>query len=394
MLQEWLDRIARREPELRVFAWLDADAVRRAAAQAPAGPLRGRPVGVKDIIDTRGIPTEYGSPLFAGRVPDRSATVVERVIAAGGVLIGKTVTAELAYYTPGPTRNPWDPTRTPGGSSMGSAAGIAAGMFPLALGTQTNGSIIRPAAFCGVVGYKPSFGVVPRDGVMTFSQTLDQVGVFAASVADAALLAGVIANRTLDARPRRPRRLALAQTSEWSECEPAMRERFLADVAALAAAGAEVEAPPLPEGFEAGLGPHRVIMAVEAYRNLGPAVERSPDLVSRRLRDLLEEGSRTPEAEYREALRERERLIAALQDWAAPYDAVLSPPALGEAPPAGTTGDPRLCTRWTLTGAPAITVPTGRGPHGLPLGLQLSGAPATDARVLAAAAWASEVLTG
>ncbi|HKF18965.1 MAG TPA: amidase, partial [Candidatus Dormibacteraeota bacterium] len=162
----WAATIAEREPEVKAFAWLDLERAKRLAASAPPGPLRGRWVGIKDVIDTAGIPTERGSALFAGRVPERSATVVERIEAAGGVVAGKTVTAELASFTPGPTTNPWNPARTPGGSSMGSAAAVAARMLPLATGTQTAGSVIRPAAFCGVVGFKPSVGLIPREGVM------------------------------------------------------------------------------------------------------------------------------------------------------------------------------------------------------------------------------------
>src|SRR5499427_41080 len=189
----WAAAIRKREAAVRAFAWLDLERAQRSTAVAPPGLLRGWWVGIKDVIDTAGIPTERGSALFRGRVPNRSATVVSRIEAAGGVVAAKTVTAELASFTPGPTTNPWDPTRTPGGSSMGSAAAVAAGMLPLATGTQTAGSIIRPAAFCGVVGFKPSVGLIPREGVMILSETLDQLGGFAATVADAAELCSVMA---------------------------------------------------------------------------------------------------------------------------------------------------------------------------------------------------------
>ncbi len=383
MLEQALARIAEREPEVQAFAWLDVERARRLARTAPPGPLHGVPVGVKDIIDTAGIPTENGSPLYRGRVPARSATVVDRLEQAGAVVVGKTVTAELAYFTPGPTRNPWDPTHTPGGSSSGSAAAVAAGMCALAIGTQTNGSVIRPAAFCGVVGFKPTAGLIPRDGIMSFSPTLDQVGGFAASVAEAATLCSVLA--AADLRPEvleRPR-LAVAMTSEWSECQPAARERLETAVAELG----PVARPPLPRGFEEAIGVHRTIMAVEAQRGLGPEVERAPELVSRRLRDLVEEGAGISGAEYQAALAERAALLERFAEWAAGYDAILTLPTLGEAPPLETTGDPRLCTRWTLVGAPAISLPAGRGPAGLPLGLQLAAQPGADRRLLGAAAW-------
>src|SRR5215831_16506730 len=203
----WTAAIREREAVVRAFAWLDLERARRSTAAAPPGPLQGQWVGIKDVIDTAGIPTERGSALFRGRVPDRSATAVTRIEAAGGVVVGKTVTAELASSTPGPTTNPWDRSRTPGGSSMGSAAAVAAGMLPLATGTQTAGSIIRPAAFCGVVGFKPSAGTIPRDGVMILSETLDQLGGFAATVAEAAELCSVMAAADLSParEPVRPR---------------------------------------------------------------------------------------------------------------------------------------------------------------------------------------------
>jgi Asp-tRNA(Asn)/Glu-tRNA(Gln) amidotransferase A subunit family amidase len=392
VIEERLRKIEELETRVHAFAWLDVERAREAAAEGREGALSGLLVGIKDIIDTAGIPTEHGSHLFAGRVPRRSATVVQRIEAAGGIVAGKTVTAEMAYFTPGPTRNPWDYSRTPGGSSMGSAAAVAAGMLDLAVGTQTNGSIIRPAAFCGTIGYKPSFGIVPRDGVMTFSESLDTVGGFATTVADAARLVAVMANRDLMPRPVVRPRLAVAVTPEWPECEPGVAEQFEAWVAELESRGALIERPQLPSGLAEAIPVHRVIMAVEGHRSLGPQVSRNPDAVSARLRELLEEGASIAHDRYREAIADRERLVDEFTRWAQPYDALLTLPALGEAPPADTTGDPRLCTRWTLFGAPAVSVPAGRGPGGLPLGLQLVGAAATDERLLGAAAWTEAAL--
>lgn len=399
LVESCLARAAAVEPRVRAFAWLDPERARRAARDADrrsGGTLRGVPIGVKDIIDAAGTPTERGSPLFAGRVPATSADVVRAAERAGAVMFGKTVTAELAFYHPGPTRNPYDLSRTPGGSSMGSAAAVAAGIVPGAVGTQTNGSVIRPAAFCGVVGFKPSRGRLPNAGVMTFSPTLDQVGCFARTVEGAALLAAALGAEPLErwwsGAPSAPR-FALAPTNDWRRAEPAMRERFEADAARLARAGAQVERPPLPAGLEAALPVLRTIMAVEGNESLQAAVSARPDVVSATLRDLLDEGARTPRAAYDAALVERERLLVEFRAWAAPFDAILTPPALGEAPAADTTGDPRFCTRWTLVGAPAVALPTGLGPHGLPLGLQLVGAPGDDRRLLGAAAWAAERLS-
>ncbi len=393
MIEERLRKIEELETHIHAFAWLDVQRAREAAAEGRQGALSGQLVGIKDIIDTAGIPTEHGSRLFAGRVPPRSATVVQRIEAAGGIVAGKTVTAEMAYFTPGPTRNPWDYARTPGGSSMGSAAAVAAGMLDLAVGTQTNGSIIRPAAFSGTTGYKPSFGMVPRDGVMTFSESLDTVGGFGPTVAHAARLVAVMANRDLTPRPLVQPRLAVAMTPEWSECEPGVTEQFDAWVAELESRGALVERPQLPTGLRDAIPVHRVIMAVEADRSLGPQVARNPGAVSAHLHELLDEGASVAPEWYREAIAERDRLVDEFTRWSRPYDALLTLPALGEAPPAATTGDPRLCTRWTLVGAPAVSIPAGRGPRGLPLGLQLVGVPQTDELLLGVAAWVEAALT-
>lgn len=350
---------------------------------------------MKDIFDTAAIPTENGSALFAGRVPDRSAAAVRAAEDAGAIVIGKTITAELAYLTPGPTRNPWDLTRTPGGSSMGSAAAVAAGVVPAAIGSQTNGSTIRPAAFCGVVGYKPTVGRIDLDGAFEFSSTLDHVGVFARSVRSAGLLAAILA-RDSERAPRaddaRVPRLAALRTSEWEHASDAMRERFQADIDLLADAGGPVEWPTAPASLDEAPRILRTVMLYEGARALLPKIARRPESVSAFARQQLAEGARMTERAYQDAMRERDQLIAAFAEWAAPYDAILTPPVTGEAPTAETTGDPRFCSRWSLTGAPAITIPTGIGPGRLPLGLQLVAAPGDDGRLLAAALWAETTL--
>jgi Asp-tRNA(Asn)/Glu-tRNA(Gln) amidotransferase A subunit family amidase len=399
-----LERHAAWEPKIHAFAWLDPARAKALAARAdrarlergPFGPLHGVPVALKDIFDTAGIPTENGTPLHKGRVPQRSADVVLALERAGAVILGKTVTTELAFYHPGPTRNPWDPARTPGGSSQGSAAAVAAGIVPGAVGSQTNGSVIRPAAFCGVVGFKPSHGRLPVTGVLPFAPTLDTVGAFARSVEGAAWLAAVMAGDPPDAwaplagpaiAELPPPRLAVAPTVDAERADPAMRARFDADVEALAAAGARVERPPLPGGIEDAIPVHRTIMACEANESFGALVSGRESLVSAQLRGLVEEGAKTPRVVYETALRDRERLIDEFEGWAEPFDALLTLPAAGEAPTPETTGDPRFCTRWTLLGVPAVTIPTGLGPSGLPLGLQIVGAPGDDRRLLQTAWW-------
>ena len=389
----WAAAIREREAAVRAFAWLDLERAQRSTAAAPPGPLLGWWVGIKDVIDTAGIPTERGSALFRGRVPSCSATAVSRIEAAGGVVAAKTVTAELASATPGPTTNPWDPTRTPGGSSMGSAAAVAAGMLPLAIGTQTAGSIIRPAAFCGVVGFKPSLGTIPRDGVMTLSETLDQLGSFATTVAAAAELCSVMADMEL--RPRsssRPPHFGVYRSPEWPELQPAARDNFDLTIERLRSAGATVEEGAGPPGFHSAHPVQRRIMVFETARNLGPDVASAPELVSDVFRRTIANGERLPEPEYRAALAERERLIEAVAVWAGQYDGILCPSTLGEAPGLATTGDPRPCFRWTLVGSPAVTLPSGTGPAGLPLGLQICAAPGSDRALVDAAAWVEAAL--
>jgi Asp-tRNA(Asn)/Glu-tRNA(Gln) amidotransferase A subunit family amidase len=393
-----------REPTVLAFAWLVRDRALRLADAADAaarqegarlGLLHGIPIGVKDIFDTAGIPTQNGSRLYAGRVPYRSAAAVEALEAAGAIVIGKTVTTELAFYHPGKTRNPYDPTRTPGGSSMGSAAAVAAGMVPGAVGSQTNGSVIRPAAFCGVVGVKPTYGRLPLERVMPFAPTLDHVGTFAATVEGAAMLCAAIAGDPLEAwwsGPASTPRLAAIRTKDWERASEPMRARFQRAVDALASAGRAIEWPALPPGIDDAVPVLRTIMARESVGTIGAAIARDPSKASDVVRALVAEGERIGDAAYREALAERDRLIALLDTWASPYDAVLTLATTGEAPTAETTGDPVFCSRWSLTGAPAVTIPIGVGPSGLPLGLQLVGAPGDDRRLLATAAWAERIL--
>ncbi|MGH2492795.1 MAG: amidase [Candidatus Limnocylindria bacterium] len=403
LVERAVRRYAETEPQIHAFAWLDARRAHRLAAASDerrrssgaAGPLEGIPIGVKDIFDTAGIPTENGSALFAGRVPDRTCVAVQAAEAAGAIVLGKTVTAELAFMTPNQTLNPWDPSRTPGGSSMGSAAAVAAGVVPAAIGSQTNGSVIRPAAFCGVVGFKPTVGRIPNEGVFEFSRTLDHVGVFARSVRSAGLLAAILAGETERAphadHDQTPRFAAL-RTSEWEHASDDMRERFQADVDALALVGGPVEWPKPPAGLDDAPRILRTVMLYEAGQAVLPKVARRPEIVSAFAREQLAEGARIDHRVYAEALAARDRLVAAFLDWASGYDAILTPPAIGEAPTPETTGDPRFCSRWSLVGAPAITIPTGLGPKRLPLGLQLVGAPGDDERLLAAAAWAEAML--
>ncbi len=404
------------EAEDRVQAWqfLDRDRAlaqarerdRRRAAGMPLGPLHGVPVGIKDIIDVEGMPTENGTPIDAGRLPAADATVVRRLKAAGAVILGKTVTTEFAYYHPGKTRNPHDPAHTPGGSSQGSAAAVAAGMVPFALGSQTNGSVIRPASFCGAVGFKPSFGAIPRTGVLPVAGSLDHIGVFARTVEDAALAGlmmgpdgadadartdpGPLMATALSAPPVTPA-LAFVRTPYWERAEPATREAFAELTAALGAACDDVE---LPGPFAAAAGWVGTIMAAEMARNLGHYIDRAPEQTSEKIRELVAAGRRLPAPDYLMARDMRGVLRAALGPVFDRFDAIVTPAAPGEAPEGlAATGDPIFCGLWTLCGLPAVTLPLLTGPKGLPVGVQLVGSHGQDARLLRTARWLVQTLS-
>jgi Asp-tRNA(Asn)/Glu-tRNA(Gln) amidotransferase A subunit family amidase len=396
-----LERIAEVEDDLQAWAHLDPDlALDRAAEldRLPAderGPLHGVPVGVKDILDTADQPTSYGSPIYEGARPARDATAVARLRAAGAVVVGKTVTTEFALFHPGPTRNPHDPARIPGGSSSGSAAAVAAGCVPVAVGTQTAGSVVRPAAFCGVVGVKPTVKAVPTDGVRPCSHTLDTVGTFGRTVGDAALALGVTAGDVDRFRPAdvgdRPR-LGFVRTPQWDLLDGQVRATIEAGVERLAR-DAEVVELELPASFAGLVDAQLTIMGVEAARLLGNERREHADQLSDQLRAYLDEGA-TLGPGYEAALTLRARCRGQLAEVFAGFDAAIAPAVLDEAPPRASTGDPVLCRMWTLLGTPAVAVPGLTGRHGLPLGLQVVAAPGSDGAALGVAAWAAASLAG
>ncbi|MGZ3328918.1 MAG: amidase [Xanthobacteraceae bacterium] len=408
-----LARIEALDGEIRAFVHLDREHVlaqaraldERRTLGHPLGPLHGIPVAIKDIIDTADYPTELGSPLAAGRRPRRDAAVVARLRAAGAVIIGKTVTTEFAYFHPGPTRNPHDHARTPGGSSSGSAAAVAANMVPLALGTQTNGSVIRPAAFCGVFAIKPTHGLVSRAGVLQLSRRLDHVGAFARSVPDLALILDVLAGHdpadpdstpfaSADFRavqresPPASPHFAFVRTPVWDKATQESQAAFEELAAALGPAMALVDlSAPFAEAWHA----HRIVMATEMAHNLAPFVARGEP--SEVMQSLLAEGKRTHAVEYLDALDKASRYAASLAEIFDQYDAVITPAAPGIAPKGlSATGDPAFCTLWTLTGLPALSLPLLAGEGGLPIGVQLVGGPGRDARLLRTATALIEML--
>lgn len=406
-----LDRIAERDDV--VSAWVHIDGERAlAAARAsdalrasgkPAPALSGIPVGIKDIIDTKDFRTEYGSPIFAGRQPTEDAFVVARLRAAGAIILGKTVTTEFAFFGPGKTRNPKDPRRTPGGSSSGSAAAVADWQVPLALGTQTAGSLIRPASYCGTIGFKPSFGYVSRTGVLPQSPPLDTIGGYARSIEDIALMFDVIgtfdtADRdmttgtkpSLSAALREPEislpRLAFVKSPAWPEADAQMKAAF-EDFADGLGARAEVFETPLPPEFEGSLRLQRIVQFSDIARNYGPIADGHPDQVTEKLKEAITEGRSFTAADYAAARAEQEHLYEALRPILINHDAILTPAAQGPAPLGlAATGSPMFNSLWTYLGMPCISLPLLEV-EGLPVGVQLTGARGDDARLLRVAAW-------
>lgn len=413
LVEACLARVAEVEPEVQAWAWLDGD---HAVAQARAldarrqsgaaiGPLHGLPVALKDIIDTKGIPTCNGTPIDAGRVPAADAWIVARLRAAGAIILGKTVTTECAFIHPGKTTNPWNAGHTPGGSSQGSAAAVAAGMVPLAIGTQTGGSVIRPAAFCGVVGLKPTFGLIPRTGVLMQSPTLDTLGVFARNVADAAMLAEVLAghdpaDRATEPLPM-PRMLEVARsrvpaTPMFARVRlPAEAEAHPEMVAAMdelaEALGEQCFDMPLPGLLAEAEAQRRRINFAEMAKCYYGLERRGRAQMSALLTAAIDEGKAVPARDYIAALDWRDLLNGALAEVFDRCDAIICPAAPGPAPKGlESTGNAIFNGVWSLAGAPAVAVPLFMSGDGLPMGVQLIGRRGDDERLLRTARWLME----
>ncbi len=391
-----LDRVAAREPQVRALAYFDPDQARAAAASLPPGPLHGLPLGVKDVLDTADMPTEYGSPIWRGWRPRADAAAVAWARAAGAWCYCKTVTTEFATRKSGPTANPHALGHTPGGSSSGSAAGVADFFFPFAYGTQTAGSVIRPAAYCGVVGYKPSFGLISRIGMKIMADSLDTVGVMARSVADCALLAGAVSGRDLgepDRRPDRAPRIGLCRSPTWDMAQPETQALLPRIADTLAAAGASISDIALPPDCAALVEAHPIVMNAESARALGWELATAREQISAQLLDRLEFGLR----QSPEALDRAHATFRRAQDGFAraseAVDVLITPAAPGEAP-AGLdwTGDPAFNFIWTSLHVPCVTIPAGTGPNGLPLGIQIVGRRGEDRKVLAWANWVAAAI--
>jgi len=404
-----LNRIEKREGDIQAWQYLDTDkAIENATAldrEGAKGPMAGVPVGIKDIIDTADMPTENGVATDRGRQPEGDATVVARLRQAGALIIGKTVTTECAYFSPGKSRNPHDPTRTPGGSSSGSGAAVGSGAVPLALGTQTVASVLRPASYCGTWGMKPTYGLIPRTGVLLISRTLDHVGVLAQSPTDMARAidtlsgddgvdpasAGVQATR-LEAGLEPPLgkpRLAFLRDQSWSEVDI-----DAVDLMEEAADKLGAESIAMPEEL-GGIGDvQRTILAAEMAHFLWPRYAAGGEMMSERLRAQIVAGRSVGADRYLEAIGALEKMRSALPDLLKGFDAAIMPTASGEAPVVEPeppspfpTGNPNMCLLWTALGVPAVTVPVLKGPNGMPIGIQVVGLRGSDIGTLRAAAW-------
>lgn len=410
----FLHQIEQSEPAVKAFAHHDPDFVRLQAdamdthrrSGRPIGPLHGLPVGLKDIIDTAKIPTENGTAIDAGRVPLHDAWVVQRLKSAGAMIMGKTTTAELAYLHPPQTTNPHDPERTPGGSSSGSAAAVAAGMVSLAVGTQTGGSVIRPAAFCGVTGFKPTFGAIPRTGILAQSPSLDTVGLFGQRPEDVARLGDVLFGydpadpATTPAPPPRlheictsappvPPVFAFIRPPGWDKADPQTHAAFEELAAALGEAQCfEIELPP---HFADAADLRARVNFVEMVKNYRRYLRAGPEHLSAELQDAVQQGSATLAKDYLTALDWPDVLNSGLEEIFERADAILTPATLGPAPKGlDSTGDAIFNSLWTFIGTPAVTIPAMTSEEGLPMGVQLIGPRGEDARLLRSARWLLE----
>lgn len=414
LVKDCLAHITRTDSAIGAWAFLDPDLALAQAEQMdnrrmfgkPIGPLHGVPVGIKDIFDTADMPTGYGSAIFAERRPNQDSTVVSRLKQAGAVILGKTVTTEFAFMSPATTHNPHRAGHTPGGSSSGSAAAVAARQVPLAVGSQSNGSVIRPASFCGVYGFKPTFSLISRTGVLHTSDQLDQVGVFSRSVEDTALITDQITG--FDAQDRSTQALPkpglLAGYEESVPVEPRLAflnasydERLNDDARAgfdelCEALGAYGDIIELPESYAHLIGHHKVLYESDIANALAETLAPHQDALSPQILEAIERGNNYGDAAYQEAMDARDQAKIFFEDFFNDYDAIVAPCVPGEAPTIDSTGDPTFCTIWTLLGTPSLAMPLLQGESGLPIGVQLIGGWEEDGRLMRTARWLENAL--
>ncbi len=402
LLEDCLDRIAARESAVHAWTFLDSDAAMRRAraldAQASAGLLHGLPIAVKDLFDTCDMPSSYGSPIYAGHRPAADAACVALARSAGAIVLGKTVTTEFATFHPGPTCNPHNPLHTPGGSSSGSAAAVADWMVPLAFGSQTAGSIVRPAAYCGVVGYKPTFGTVNRVGVKMISDTLDTIGALARTVSDAALFVAALTDRPelmIDRPLSDAPRVGLCRTHEWDRAHPETVTAFEDAARCLREAGASLRDVVLPPQFAELVDAQIAIMVHEVARSLSYERLTHRASLSVEMIAMIDAGLAVSPARYDAARDLAQRSRSALAEVFADVDVLLAPSTVGEAPHGiAATGDPLFNRMWTLLHTPCVHLPCALGPRGLPVGITIAGPIGGDRATLLAADWIHARLGG
>jgi aspartyl-tRNA(Asn)/glutamyl-tRNA(Gln) amidotransferase subunit A len=405
LLDQCLRRIDKYEDRVRAWVFVDRDGAREQAERLTAelkagtnrGPLHGIPIGIKDIIDVFDWPTAAGSKLWANSIAREDATLVKKLRAAGAVLLGKTVTTQYASFDPPPTRNPWNLDRTPGGSSSGSAAAVACGMCLGAIGTQTGGSITRPAGYCGVASCKPSYGRVSTKGVVPLAESMDHPGPMARCVADLTVILETIQDDYSLAFEEqlpleKPSRLYCPRGLFRELAAPEVQTMIAAVEELLRAAGVVVWEGPLPPTFGEVLTRHRTVMAVEAAVFHEPRLQRHPDDYGPNITKLLREGLACPSPEYARCKEFQTTMQVNALKWFSDVDAWLLPATTCAAPAKATTGDPAFNSPWSFTGLPAVSIPAFRSPDGMPLSIQLVGGPRRDRGVLAAAAWCEKVL--
>ena len=387
-----LERIAKREEEVHAWAWINPEKALAEARQrdreAPRSAIHGVPVGIKDVLDTADMPTEYNSPIYRGHQPKWDAACVALLRRAGCVILGKTATTEFANNHPAPTRNPHNLAHTPGGSSSGSAAAVADRMVPLALGTQTGGSVIRPGAYCGVAACKPSFGSINRAGLKFVSESLDTIGVFARTADELGPLLHVLTGRAIAEEPKKKPRIGLCRTPRWSDADGETQANLESAAQALAKAGAQVRDFDLPKGSEALFDRHSAVMGYESARALAWEYTQFPEQISANLRPRLEAGWRITRQDYDEVRGIARPCRRQLADQLREFDFLLTPSAASAAPASlASTGNPVFNRAWTLFGVPCVTLPFGAAANGLPLGVQLVGAFDQDMVLLEWAKW-------
>ncbi len=399
LTERCLEAVDRLDPEIQAWETLDRDGAVRQARRLDdelhnghdRGPLHGIPIGIKDIIDVAGLPTKAGSPLRDhDRPASRDAVIVRRLRDAGGVILGKTVTCEFACFDPSRTRNPWNLDHSPGGSSSGSAAAVAAGMCPVAIGTQTGGSITRPASYCGLAALKPTYGQIPLEGVVPVSYRLDHVGVFAQTVADVGLVSDVLLGVTRQGlRPlEQPPRLWTFNEFFLERCDTSMRRVWEHALDQLKAAGSVVEPASSPLRFDSVLANHRRIMAAEVAAYHRSEFRRYPESFGRNIAAMIEEGLAVTAAALAEAIAHQEAFTEQLDRMLGPERVFLTPAATSAAPRGlASTGDPALNAAFSYSGSPTVCVPCGLSDAGLPCGIQFIGSRGSEPRLLQVAAW-------